>query len=453
VEGQPVGSVITIRLATNYWGPQFPETFVGERFVVTAYKQDAPTRMMSTTSGAPVPLWWRNIPYEYALPLWQGRASLPLSKEKHPLGSLGSEHTDVESFKRDALALLALSSEQREVRLLQRLSRKYLFGERYGDTKEKLPAPLGKLRVKVMIASSSQQIVNLLLDHARKDPKESRYPVGTVLAQAGGSVTMKLLEQIERLPFEGDHREYVMSSLRHRLGVSTPQRNDEQADDEKPPTATELANARKLLTGNPTEDQFYQLFEMMTRHDPEPVAAYLARWIDPESKRSNGDTFVLSAQSGSNRGYILGSYFAWRCGKDRERHLQTLLAARDPFIRTAGAVYLCYENKELGMTKLREMAKLPGDAGAWAALNLARRGDKEAMVRALEVFTEAGDIRMTGEMHRHLQTRLLVLLSNSAHKSKIPPRRWRPRSWTPRRKAHARRSKQTFRVNFRLGGT
>jgi hypothetical protein len=68
-------------VAVNDWGPQFPITLCGERYFVTAYKE-APFRMMSTTSGEPAPLWWRNIPAEYRVPLWQGRKLLAPGEEK-----------------------------------------------------------------------------------------------------------------------------------------------------------------------------------------------------------------------------------------------------------------------------------------------------------------------------------------------------------------------------------
>ena len=99
-KGVPVGTRFKMRMAINYWGPQFPVTLVGERYLVTAFSADAPTRIMSYTSGSPVPLWWRDIPAEYNLPLWQGRVRLPLRAGERPLGELGSEHADVASFKK-----------------------------------------------------------------------------------------------------------------------------------------------------------------------------------------------------------------------------------------------------------------------------------------------------------------------------------------------------------------
>jgi hypothetical protein len=116
---------------------------------------------------------------------------------------------------------------------------------------------------------------------------------------------------------------------------------------------------------------------------------------------------------------MLGSHFAWRCSGNRKGNLSTLLAARDPFIRVAGAVYLCFEDRELGLHKLKEFSQLEADPGVWAALNRARRGDKSAIPRALEVLSTSGAENMAGVPHQNLQKRLIVLLSNAARASGV----------------------------------
>src|SRR5437016_6904174 len=108
-KGPPQGTRLRIRTAVNYWEPQFPIALVGEKFLVTAFKAHDPTILTSTSSGGPVPLWWRQIPADYSLPLFQGSARLPLRGSNRPLGSLGSERTDIGSFKKDAKEFLALS--------------------------------------------------------------------------------------------------------------------------------------------------------------------------------------------------------------------------------------------------------------------------------------------------------------------------------------------------------
>src|SRR5262245_5214940 len=52
-KGPKAGAAVTIRVAVNYWEPQFPVALCGERYFVTAYKAP-PSRVMSTTVGGGV---------------------------------------------------------------------------------------------------------------------------------------------------------------------------------------------------------------------------------------------------------------------------------------------------------------------------------------------------------------------------------------------------------------
>ena len=165
---------------------------------------------------------------------------------------------------------------------------------------------------------------------------------------------------------------------------------------------------RKTLARGERAEGFGEAFEILTRHDPGPVVEFLVAWMNPNQDWRDKD-----------RGYALGSKFAWRCGKDRQKHLAALAGAKDPFIRVAGAVYLCFDDTEAGTAALKRMTKVNDDAGAWAALTLASRGHKDAVPRALEALREprSADPRSLGGMadvpHRNLQKRI-VLLSNSA---------------------------------------
>jgi hypothetical protein len=106
--------------------------------------------------------------------------------------------------------------------------------------------------------------------------------------------------------------------------------------------------------------------------------------------------------------------------------LRSLVDARDPYIQVAAAVYLCFENEAEGVSALRALSARSGDPGIWAALNLARRGDKEAAKRALEVFETSAGISISTRVHMNLQKRLVVLFSNSAARSRVAqPPKWR----------------------------
>jgi hypothetical protein len=409
-KGAPAGTTFSIRIAVNYWEPQFPIALIGERYLVAAFRSKAPTRIMSTTLGSPVPLWWRNIPADYSLPLFQGRVLLPLREGGRELNAIGSDHPDLPSFKEAVQQFLALSPDQREARLLRRLSEKYLFNTGSSEKDKNLTA-IKTLRRSVIGSSSAKEIVDHLLNFAGKKPDDRLSTIANILAQAGGATTLKILEENSaNQPILKDHS-YVVDRIRMRHGVPGVDTEKEHpgTDSAKNPTEKEISEMRELLANNPTDEQFYKVFDVMARYDPEPIADYLVRWVNPEKTWRDADY-----------GYVIGSYFAWQCGKNREANFRKLLSAHDPLIRVAGAVYLCYENREEGIARLKEFVNLPGDAGVWAAINLARRGDKSVMPRALDVFATAGPSNMAGVPHSNLQKRVLTLLSNSAHKSSLP---------------------------------
>ena len=402
-KGAPAGTTISIRVAVNYWEPQFPIALVGMQYLVGAFKREAPLRLMSTTQGSPVPLWWRKLPAEYELPLFQGRVLLPLKAGKRELYALGSTHSDLKSFKEAVRQFLALSPDLRELRLLQRLADKYLFGD--GRSSQDRTAEKIALRTSIQGASSPKAAVAQLLNFLKKAPQKRDYEVYPILGQGGGKTTLELADQpATELPAE------IVKQIRRRLGLDQPESEDAERAAPAPPTEKELAEMRRSLANNPTDEEFYKVFDVMTRHDPDPIADYLVGWVN--SGQSWRDT---------DYGYVLGSYFAWRCGKNRAEIFRKLQKAQDPFIRVAGAVYLCFENREEGLASLRALIHLPGDAGVWAALNLARRGDKSAVPRALEAFATDGPQNMAGVPHRNLQSRMLVLLSNSARQSSLSP--------------------------------
>ena len=280
------------------------------------------------------------------------------------------------------------------------------------DTPKETPETRA-LQERIATATTAAQMANALLTLRWKDKKTN---VTGALAQGGGAATLKFLETLtdKQWPLDKAERQRVVDSITSRL--TAPQSEPPRKPDAplSRPSAAELDKMRALLARAPKaeDDPSYEVgraLETLTLYDPAAVARYLVGWQNRDA-----------SWRGADQGYVLGSYFAWRCGGERAVHLRRLAAARDPYIRVAGAVYLCFESKTEGMAALRELTSLPGDAGAWAALNLARRGDKSAMPRALQVFATPGKSNMEGVPHRNLQKRLLVLLSNSANHSEVP---------------------------------
>src|SRR5262249_57640348 len=111
---------------------------------------------------------------------------------------------------------------------------------------------------------------------------------------------------------------------------------------EPEPPATEEAprQYRKTLAAGPKADDFDRAFVALSKQDPAAVAEFLVASKDVPDP------------------YATGSAFAVLCGKDREKHFKALLGAKEPYVRVAGAVYLCYENEEAGVAALKKLTEL-----------------------------------------------------------------------------------------------
>jgi hypothetical protein len=404
-KGPKPGTRISIRVAINYWEPQFPIALCGERYYVTAYKE-APFRMMSTTSGGPVPLWWRKIPAEYNLPLFQGRKLLAPGEET------GAEF---QKTRKAAQALLALKPAEQEAALLKAVIENDLWGEKWmGGEPDKSKAEV--IRARLAKLTTAEALVAELVRMARQQPEKWAIRTLIVLRKAGGAVALASLKELpsDRSPWGKDELDQLIEMIGRRNGMkgAAVSQDTHDPDKEPAPSGQDLANLRRTLARGEKAEGFGEAFMTLTRHDPGPVAQFLVAWTNPNQDWPSKD-----------QGYGLGSYFAWRCGKDRRKHLASLSEAKDPFIRVAGAVYLCFEDVDAGTAALKRATAVDGDPGAWAALTLARRGHKDAVPRALEVFRDLAPVEreQTGGMaevpHRNLQKRVLVLLSNSARAS------------------------------------
>src|SRR5262249_42599335 len=122
----------------------------------------------------------------------------------------------------------------------------------------------------------------------------------------------------------------------------------------------------------------------LTLHEPATVADMLRKRKEADNDPEKADRRERDMNQWLNQ--WSASFFAHKCGKDREKNLNALLDANDPWVRAAAAVYLCFENEAKGVAALKKMTKLEGDPGGWAALTLARRGHKDAVPRAIALF-------------------------------------------------------------------
>jgi hypothetical protein len=406
-KGPRPGTHLTIRVAVNYWEPQFPITLCGERYFVTAFKQ-APFRVTSATSGEPVPLWWRNIPADYGLPLFQGRKRLAPGEKNG---------ADFQKIRGAAQKLLSLEPAEQHVALLKSVIEKELGDKRWVLDPDQAKA--NKLRSRLAKLNSANDLASELIRTIEETPLWARRAPRDILRKAGGQAALASLEKLplDRCPWNKKELDELTAQIRKR--VERKDADSSMAADpdakQQAPSAGKLADLRKALAQGPYAEGFGEALEALTRHDPEPVVKYLVEWMNPNQGWRDED-----------RGYVLGSYFGVRCGKDRRKHFAALSEAKDPFVRVAGAVYLCFENAIAGTAELKRMTAVDGDPGVWAALTLARRGHKGAVPRALEVFrrpapgARSSRAPMATVPHSNLQKRVRVLLSNSAHVSGAP---------------------------------
>lgn len=401
-KGPPVDTRITIRVAVNYWEPQFPITLCGERYFVTAFKE-APFRIVTTTSGGPVPLWWRQLPSDYRLPLFQGRELLKPGDD-----GLASKRTRAQK-------LLAMNPAEQEVALLNSLLLDGLLNRRRREDDaewEKSKA----LWDRFMKLTTPEAYVTELLRIATEDKERARW-VERILSKGGRAVALAQLEKlpVDKSPWSPMDLNDLITEIKDMVHpkVKPEPAATSATDKAKPLSEADLDKLRQAIAEGETAAQFGEAMTILTRQDPGPVAEWLVKWKNPNRTWRDAD-----------RGYAMGSYFAWRCGAERKKHLTRLLDAQDPYIRVAGGVYLCFEDPGAGNVALKELTKLAGDPGAWAAFTLARRGRKDAVPRALEVFKpvdqQANSASMASVPHRNLQKQVVVLLSNAARAGDVP---------------------------------
>ena len=238
-KGVPAGTRFGLKTPVNYWEPQFPIALVGSRSVVTAFASEPPSRVVSTTSGGGVPLWWRAVPHEYSLPLFQGRASVPDAPDAPGVGdgkyfAFGAEFSSFARFEARVKEFLALSPEQSEVATTRSIFDKYA---RWRDSVPQETAKIRELKERIATAQTAEQMANALLTLRWQD-KQAR--VSSALADGGGAATLRFLEALDdkQWPLDKAERGRVLNSIRSRLGM--PQKVSRAA----PSTSTSTSQGR-----------------------------------------------------------------------------------------------------------------------------------------------------------------------------------------------------------------
>jgi hypothetical protein len=426
-KGPPSGRRISVCAAVSYGEREFPIALCGERYFILAYKgipENLPESLFVPVTYSDVPFWRRNIPADYLLPLFQGRRLL----------AAGEENTaEFDQIRRATRAILALKPDEQEAALLRAAIDTNVLCHGWGGcVGTSIEAAERKdFHKRLSNLAGAGAVVDEVLRLAEADPNKAEW-VEAVLRRAGGKRAIDRLEKLPaaQSPWQKDRLDGLIAAIKRRCGGAGAKPSAGQARMAaqawvsaraapvargKPPTAAELSELRKVLAAGGNDEAFGRAFQTLSQYDPQSVVQFLLAWQNPSKDwRDAAD------------GYSWGFDFAGRCDKERRKHFGMLLGAKDPFIRVAAAVYLCFEDPAAGTRALEKFTSLEGDAGVWAALTLARRGHKDAVPRALEVFRELPQAvpsqyhSPAGLTHRDFQKRLLVLLSNAAQGGNVP---------------------------------
>jgi hypothetical protein len=374
-KGPKAGERVRIRIPPDVGGPRMPVALVGERFLMAAYVSPS-ARMMSTTSGPDDPVWWRNIRHDYSLPLLQGAERMPPEGGGNPFFGSGAKSLSAFGAKLAPLARLSLEAQKLE------LAKK--IASQSGAPKA--------FQAKLKKAASPREAVTLILElDSSPDGEEHRWTVAKLLRDC---IPDSLVSAAMR------------TTPAERRGVLAKEWLEEESEG---PPKLDLAKLRGALVA-PDSDEFSEAVEELPKHD----CRFMADWI------------VNRTEVIARAGYVIGSLFAQRCATDRAQNLRRVAEeAKEPFVRAAAAIYLLQEDETVGTPLVQRIANEDGDAGAWAALALARRGDKSLVPRLLRLLSDAPpETDSAGRWHHDsLQTRVAVLFSNSAKASKVatPP--------------------------------
>ncbi len=337
----------------------------------------------------------RQHEFDLILPFFQGMTRIDGRQ-----GYLNSEIHDLDVFRSHAMDWLKNPPKEQERRFLI-----WQAQQAIATTKE--PPKVQAWLQEVAATTSLEDLFTALVK--APDARRLRF----LLTHGGQHETLTFLQKRETLARSvlGQDYNYVLSMLTRSL---RPPSQTETLPSKPEPSPEQLEQWRRDIQDH-SKDSYYRFIDALnalSEHEPERVVSYLMSWENPHETYADADM-----------GYRFGSIFAHRCPSARSKHYHLLLEAKDPFIRTAAAVYLRYLEETSGTEALQHLAENELSlAGTWAALTLARDGNPSHMHRLLTHLgtTNPDTASVAGVFHGLLQRRTWILLSNSCHASDVP---------------------------------
>jgi hypothetical protein len=419
-KGQAEGTKMLVAIPPDAHGDRFPTVLTGDKHLIMASRA-AQIRLSSFSFAPDFPLWWRRVQPDYTLPLFQGQWALN--------GSPDEAYGLASSFGRNVRTLDQVRTKVMEYQffndqeLLTLRDRALQTLDDY-VTSDGAESPDSKqLRQEVVSAKTVEQILTALFDMPLEG-KSEKHRLKNILSYGGREKTLAAVEAMlpQNSPLGAELHKATTESLRRHLRDSkatiAPRKSPDTPQPEPLVSAERIEEARKTFQANEWGPKRSEVFDILVKHDPALVAEALLSWT---SLNKWGEVTEL--------GYEAGSAFCFQCGKNRAENFTKLLTAKDPYVRVAAAVYLCFEDKQAGLRELQKLSEVPGIAGDWAATVMIERGDKQAMQRALTmldpVLHKDDNPYVYSALFRATRNRLLVVLSNTAfhHQLGLPKMR------------------------------
>jgi hypothetical protein len=414
------GTKMRVAIPPDAQGNRFPTVLTGDRWLIMASRASQ-IRFSSFSFASDFPLWWRKIQPAYTLPLFQGQWVLD--------GSADETYGLTTSFGRNVRTLDQVRAKVKEYQFfndqeLLTLRDQTLQSLDNYITSDGAESPDSKqLRQEVVSAKTVEQILKALFALPLED-KRSKQRLKNILSNGGREKTLATLEAMtpETSPLGTEMHIATTESLRWQLrddnAPVVPKKSPDNLPTEPLVSSERIEEARQTFQSNEWGPKRFEVFDVLVKHEPAVVAEALLTW---ESLNKLGEVTEI--------GYEIGSSFCCLCGKDRVANFTKLLTARDPYVRVAAAVYLCFEDKKAGLHELKKLFDMPGIPGDWAATVMIERGDKQAMQRALTMLDpelhKDDNPYVYSALYRAMRNRLLVVLSNTAfhHQLTLPKMR------------------------------
>jgi hypothetical protein len=418
LKGAGAGETIRLKMAFDTWSASFPIALRGEKYFVTAFRA-APSNIMSTTYIGFFPLWGRMVKHDYELPLHQGMVRLPAQEDwRFRMGAKDSKAKNFGEFLDDIRELLAKDRKESELLLLKAIfDKESLEGQSIESVTMELKSQGNYQAIQlinsVRAAETSANLIDILAETlGSEDFPYSDRMFSTIVSQ--GVITKDTLTHVEKIlgenqSFDPGMKQRVITMLRMHIIPEEAAPLDSSAT--KPVLGKKQLDDYEAVLFKGTGEEMGEAFVGLTWYRPGVVADWLAVWAPSKDQPYENAT-----------GYGLATLFATQCTKDRKTHFLKIIKAKDPYIRVIAAIYMTIDGDGEGPEWLVKFQELGGAPGLLASINLARRGDKNALDRILDSIRNIKGNQVSfveGMIYGSIFARTLVLLSNSASSGSV----------------------------------